>query len=130
MLGELLWIKFPTHLRKRNKNMKKTIGLIIGMLAAVTVYAVDVKLGWDLNPAHEMVDKYVIYQARGTNASFTPVVTVLNTNVGVVKNLTPGTYRFIVVAQNGVGIAPPSNEVMVPTNSPTATQNVILLEVK
>lgn len=110
--------------------MKKTIGLIIGMLAAVTVYAVDVKLGWDLNPVHEMVDKYVIYQAKGTNASFVPAVTVLNTNVGIVKNLSPGTYRFIIVAQNGVGVAPPSNEVMVPTNAPTATQNVILLEVK
>lgn len=110
--------------------MKKTIGLIIGMLAAVTVYAVDVKLGWDLNPVHEMVDKYVIYQAKGTNASFVPTVTVMNTNVGVVKNLTPGTYRFIIVAQNGVGVAPPSNEVLVPTNAPTATRNVILLEVK
>lgn len=111
--------------------MKKKLGLlIIGMLTAVAAYAVDVKLGWDLNPVHEMVDKYVIYQAKGTNASFVPVVTVLNTNVGVVKNLVPGTYRFIVVAQNGVGIAPPSNEVMIPTNVPTATQNVILLEVK
>jgi len=110
--------------------MKKTISLLIGMLTAVTVYAVDVKLGWDFNPAPEMVDKYVIYQAKGTNASFVPVVTVLNTNVGLVRNLVPGTYRFIVVAHNGAGIAPPSNEVMVPTNSPTATQNVILLEIK
>ena len=111
--------------------MKKTLGLIIGMLAAVTVYAVDVKLGWDFNPANEMVDKYVIYQARGTNVSFIPVVTVPGTtNVGLVRNLVPGTYRFIVVAQNGVGNAPPSNEIVVPTNSPTATKNVILLEVK
>jgi hypothetical protein len=111
--------------------MKKTIGLIIGMLTAVAVYAVDVKLGWEANPPQEMVEKYVIYQARGTNVSFVPVVTVLGTtNVGVVKNLTPGTYRFVVVAQNGIGNAPPSNEVMVPTNAPTATKNVILLEVK
>lgn len=111
--------------------MKKTLGLIIGLLAAVTVYAVDVKLGWEFNPAHEMVDKYVIYQARGTNVSFVPVVTVPGTtNVGLIRNLVPGTYRFVVVSQNGKGSAPPSNEVMVPTNLPTATKNVILLEIK
>jgi hypothetical protein len=111
--------------------MKKTLGLIIGMLTAVAVYAVDVKIGWESNPVHEMVDKYVIYQARGTNASFVPVVTVPGiTNVGIVRNLVPGTYRFVVVAQNGAGIAPPSNEVVIPTNAPTATRNVILLEVK
>jgi hypothetical protein len=59
------------------------------------------------------------------------VVTVsYTTNVGVVKNLTPGFYRFIVIPQNSIGNAPPSNEVVVPTNSPTASKNVILIEVK
>lgn len=111
--------------------MNKTIRLIIGMLAAVSVCAVDVKIGWESNLPQEMVEKYVIYQAKGTNVSFVPVVTVSGTtNVGVVKNLTPGVYRFIVVAQNGIGNAPPSNEVTVPTNAPTATKNVMLLEVK
>lgn len=123
--------------------MKKTIGLIIGMLAAVSIYAVDVKIGWELNPPHEMVDKYIIYQLKGaptvttsgttsgTTVSLTPLVTVSGTtNVGVVKNLAPGVYRFVVVAQNGVGSSPPSNEVVVPTNSPSVTKNVILLEVK
>lgn len=111
--------------------MKKTIGLIIGMLTAMAVYAVDVKLGWEANSPQEMVEKYVIYQAKGTNVSFIPVVTVPGTtNVGVVRNLAPGMYRFVIVAQNGVGNAPPSNEVSVPTNVPSATKNVILLEVK
>lgn len=111
--------------------MKKTIGLILGMLTAITIYAVDVKIGWEINPPQEMVERYVIYQAKGTNVSFVPVVTVPGTtNVGFVKNLVPGVYKFVIVAQNGVGNAPPSNEVIVPTNSPTATKNVILLEVK
>ncbi len=111
--------------------MKKLIGLIGALVLATTVCAVDVKLGWDLNPPHEMVDKYVIYQAKGTNISFVPVVTVPGTtNVGVVKGLSLGTYRFIVIAKNGIGMAPPSNEISIPTNSPTPTKNVILLEIK
>lgn len=111
--------------------MKKTIGLIIGMLTAIVVNAVDVKIEWESNPAKEMVEKYIIYQAKGTNVSFVPIVTVPGTtNIGIVKNLIPGMYRFVVVAQNGVGSAPPSNEIVVPTNAPTATKNVILLEVK
>jgi hypothetical protein len=115
-----------------NKNMKKKLMLILGLFAAaVIVNAVDIKLGWDLNPVVEGVEKYVIYQAKGTNGVFSAVVTVPGTtNVGSVKGLAPGLYRFVVVSQNSVGTAPPSNEVSWPTNTPTATKSVILLEVK
>ena len=111
--------------------MKKLISFIVGLtVLAITAYAVDVKLGWDLNPPTDMVTKYIVYQATSTNGAFTPVVTVVGTNVGTVKGLAPGFYRFVVIAQNAIGNAPPSNEVSIPTNSPAAAKNVILLEVK
>ena len=111
------------------KKLFTTIGIITAL--AVTVFATDIKLQWDLNPPAEMVSKYVIYQATSTNGAFTPVVTIPGTtNVGSVKGLTSGFYRFIVIAQNSIGNSPPSNEVSIPTNSPAAAKNVILLEVK
>lgn len=113
-------------------NMKKLITIISAMLIiAATTYAVDVKLGWDFNPPVEGIDIYIIYQSNTSNQTFYPVVTVSGmTNAGWVKNLRPGYHRFVVVAQNVIGKAPPSNEVRIPTNSPTATKNVIVLEVK
>lgn len=113
--------------------MKKITISIIGSLLvlAASVYAVDVKLGWDFNPPVDGVDKYIIYQSNSTNQTFYPVVTVSGTtNAGWVKNLPSGYHRFVVVAKNQIGNAPFSNEVSIPTNNPTATKNVIVLEIK
>lgn len=111
--------------------MKKLIITLGSLLLIASVYAIDIKLGWDFNPPEDGVEKYIIYQSNSTNQQFYPVVTVSGkTNVGWVKNLTPGYHRFVIIAQNVIGNAPPSNEVSIPTNSPSATKNVIILDLK
>jgi len=113
--------------------MKKIITIIsLLSLIAASAYAMDVKLGWDYNPPTELVDKYVIEAAKGTNGVFQPIVTSLSsTNAAWIRGLTVGTWKFRVVAVNAAGSAPPSNvATLSATNSPTATKNVLVLEVK
>jgi len=101
--------------------MKKTL-FVIATIAflTTTVLATDLWLTWKPNPSSEMVTSYVIEQAKAPSTNFVPVVTVSGTtNVGVVKGLTAGSYKFRVVAKNAVGSAPPSNEVAFPTNAPS-----------
>lgn len=106
--------------------MKKLLFSILAvMFVTFTVLTAesttDLWFTWRVSPANEMVTSYVIEQAKAPSTNFVPVVTVVGTtNVGVVKGLTAGSYKFRVVAKNAVGSAPPSNEISYPTNNPAA----------
>ena len=39
--------------------MKKIITILGSLMVAATIYAVDVKIGWDFNPPEELVEKYL-----------------------------------------------------------------------
>ena len=93
--------------------------VLVLQAAVSTTY--DLWFIWKANPPSESVLNYVIEKATAPNTnSFIPVVTISSTtNVGVVKGLTPGTYRFRLVAKNGVGSSLPSNILNYPTNAPS-----------
>lgn len=107
-------------------NMKRFLFSLFAVMAiTITVISAtsttDLWFTWKESPPSEMVTSYVIEQAKSPSTNFIPVVTVSGTtNVGIVRGLTAGSYRFRVVAKNAVGSAPPSNEVSYPTNSPAA----------
>lgn len=87
---------------------------------AATTNTYDLWFTWKANPAYESVTNYVVEQAKAPSTNFVPVVTIAGTtNVGVVRGLTSGTYKFRLVAKNGVGSSPPSNVLNWPTNAPT-----------
>lgn len=105
--------------------MKRLLFLLLSvMVVTFTIFTAeqtttDLWFTWKASPANEMVTSYVIEQAKLPSTNFVPTVTISGTtNVGVVRGLTAGSYKFRVVAKNAVGSAPPSNEVSYPTNAP------------
>lgn len=105
--------------------MKKIFASLFAiMFIAASVSAVNLWFIWDANPESEMVTSYIIQQVKLPATNFVDVVTVIGTtNVGVVKNLKAGTYKFRIVAINGLGRSLPSTEVNYPTNTPTVVTN-------
>jgi len=102
--------------------MKTILSTLCVFLVSTAVFAVDIPFTWKLNPPMEMVTSYVIeYSRPGTvNSNFVPVVTISgNTNFGVVRGLPLATYKFRLVAKNGVGSSIVSQEITVPTNAPS-----------
>lgn len=105
--------------------MKKLFATILILAAltfawAATPSTYELWFTWKASPAYESVTNYVIEQVKLPNTNFVPVVTISGTtNVGVVRGLTAGTYKFRVVAKNGVGSSPPSDVLNYPTNSPS-----------
>jgi hypothetical protein len=91
------------------------------MILSSCVFAGDFWFTWKHNPTNEFVTSYVIEQSKSPNTNFVAVVTISGTtNVGVIKGLTAGTYKFRLVAKNGVGTSKPSSELSYPTNAPSA----------
>lgn len=86
--------------------------------------ALDLAFVWTLNPSNEMVTSYIIQKATLPSPNFVNVVTCAGTtNYGIVKGLGNGSYKFRLVAINGVGQSPPSNELSYPTNTPGSPIN-------
>lgn len=101
--------------------MKKflSISLTLLFLSSAT-FAADFWFTWKHNPTNEFVTSYVIEQSKAPSTNFVAIVTVPGTtNVGVVKGLTAGTYKFRLVAKNGAGTSQPSSELSYPTNAPS-----------
>jgi hypothetical protein len=105
--------------------MKRLFILFLAIVGTIgMVHAANVTLGWDLNPADEMIEKYFIYQASGTN-SFTLLTTIPGTvNLYTIRNVVPGKYRFMILATNAVGTSVPSSEIVIPTKSPSKVTNI------
>jgi len=102
--------------------MKKILSIICILFISVAAFAVDIPFTWKFNPTSDMVTSYVIEYARpGTiNSNFIAVLTLSGTTNGaIVRNLPLGTYKFRLIAKNGVGSSLPSEEISVPTNAPT-----------
>lgn len=102
--------------------MKKILSAVFALFISASVFAVDIPFTWKFNPISDMITSYVIEYARpGTvNSNFVAVVTILGTtNSAVVKNLPLGTYKFRLIAKNGIGSSVPTQEIMVPTNAPS-----------
>lgn len=102
--------------------MKKLLSTICVLLVTAAVFAVDLPFTWKFNPTSDMVTSYVIeYSRPGTvNSNFVALLTLPGTtNSAVARNLPLGTYKFRLVAKNGVGSSLPSEEIVVPTNAPT-----------
>lgn len=77
------------------------------------IFAFDVNISWDFNPVEEKVEYYTIYQAKN-NSKYSPVAIVSFTeNNYLIRNLTPGTYRFIIIANNAIGKSNPSQEAII-----------------
>lgn len=100
------------------------IVLILSSIIASPALGIDLYFTWKANPSAELVTSYVIYQANNIGSTnfgpFRPVSTAPgSTNVWPVRGLSPGTYKFRVVAINGAGGSLPSNEVTYPTNNPS-----------
>jgi hypothetical protein len=104
------------------KKLLLTLSVLVTLTNAwsATNSTYDLWVTWRASPAYESVTSYVIEQAKLPSTNFVPVVTIPSTtNVGSIKGLTPGTYKFRVIAKNGVGSSLPSNVLDYPTNSPT-----------
>jgi hypothetical protein len=101
--------------------MKKLFATCLVMaMFVLSVHAYDLWFTWTASPVAENVTSYVLERATLPSTNFIAVVTVSGTtNVGVIKGLTPATYKFRVIAKNGVGSSPPSNVLTYPTNSPS-----------
>jgi hypothetical protein len=112
--------------------MKKVIALLGCLLISiVSVYSIDVGISWDLNPLHENVDRYIIYKATSINGSFSPCGTVMgNRNTGIVSGLSPGYYKFYVVAHNIYGTSLPSKEIILSVALSPLNNRVVILELK
>lgn len=112
--------------------MKRVIALLGCLLISIiSVYPINVMLSWDLNPTYENVDRYIIYKATSINGNFSPCVTVMgNRNTGIVSGLTPGYYKFYVVAHNIYGTSPPSKEIILSVALSPSNKRVVVLELK
>ena len=87
---------------------------------AATPSTYDLWFTWKANPVYESVTSYVVEKATLPNTNFVAVITVSGTtNVAVVKGLSAGSYKFRLIAKNGVGSSGPSNVLDYPTNAPT-----------
>jgi hypothetical protein len=115
--------------------MKKALAIgltLLGLTGIVSAQSYDISLTWTANPPTEMVSKYVVFQAIGTNGSFVPVVTANGTNFSKVRVIGPGLYKFKVQAVNGVTNSALSEYVQVPNVGPATppAPQVIAVEVK
>jgi hypothetical protein len=92
----------------------------------------DISLRWTPNPPAQMVTKYIVFQAIGTNLNFVPVVTAVGTNFAKVRVNAPGLYQYKIWAVNGVTNSPLSESVQVPKDAPSTPPQpeVISVEVK
>jgi hypothetical protein len=101
--------------------MKKLLTLSLLFMVALSVQAfyADIFLSWNNNPPAEFVQKYIVYQQKGTN--FVSVVTATGTNTAKVRVSAPGTYVFKVGAVNEIGSGPiSSNSVSVKVGTPVS----------
>lgn len=105
--------------------MKKTFfALVMALCLVLQASALDLWFTWTPNPSNEAVTGYVIQQATLPNTNFVDVVTAPGTtNVWPVRSLPNGSFKFRVVAVNGVGRSVPSAELVYPTNAPSQPQN-------
>jgi len=105
--------------------MKKALSILLLTIMLVTsVSAVDLWFKWTPNPTNEMVTSYVIQQASGNSTNFFDVVTAPGTtNVWPIRGLGNGSYKFRLIAVNGVGRSIPSSVLSYPTNTPSQPTN-------
>lgn len=82
-------------------------------------YVADIFLQWTANPTNQLVTKYLIYQAIQPNTNYVPVVTVVGTNYGKVRVMTPGTYNYKITAINTNGESLQSDFIVVSVLNPT-----------
>jgi hypothetical protein len=94
---------------------------------ALAGFTADVGITWKPNPVNEFVTKYVVYQAKLPSTNFVAAITVVGTNFGRVRVLSPGTYQFKVSAFNGLGESPKSDAVQVPNVLATPPTNVTII---
>lgn len=111
--------------------MRKLFFTTISLLLTTTIvwagFSADIGITWKENPAAEFITKYVVYQAKLPATNFTAVITVVGTNFGKVRVITPGTYQFKVSAFNGLGESPLSAAVQVPNIPATAPTNIAII---
>ena len=91
--------------------------LLFTLVSSYAANAVTIQISWQLNSITENVTKYVVHRAVGINGKYNPVSTVNGkVNYVTVGGLAPGTYKFMVLAYNNVGVSPMSNQVLVVIN--------------
>ncbi len=109
-------------------DMKKLI-LILTIAASLiaSASAIDLWFAWTPNQPAEGVTSYVIQQAVGTSSTFSDVVTAPgNTNRWVIKSVSAGSYKFRLVAVNGIGRSQPSSVILFPSTLPSAPGDFVL----
>ena len=100
--------------------MKKMLLTILTLSVFVsTALSLDLWVTWKPGNTNEFVTSFVVEQAKAPSTNFVAVVTFPGTtNVGVIKGLTSGDYKFRLIAKNSVGSSAPSNVISYPTNAP------------
>jgi fibronectin type 3 domain-containing protein len=105
--------------------MKKLLALFVLTIAA---YATNLTAIWDRNPEPDIAH-YRLYQSTGTNA-FVRVGDASTNNQITITNVTAGTNRFFVTAENSAGLeSPPSAIVTLVLNTPNAPTGLMLINI-